>query len=142
MHVPQGATPKDGPSAGITLTTALISLLTGNPVRKDVAMTGEVTLRGHVLPIGGLKEKTLAALRHGITTLIIPHRNHKDLDEVPKDLRKKCKFILAKDVHEVLKNALVNEPSEWSKQLKSSDGGHSSAGSSVTRVAKSVDKAA
>ncbi|NBX68961.1 MAG: endopeptidase La [Proteobacteria bacterium] len=142
VHVPQGATPKDGPSAGITLTTALISLLTGNPVRKDVAMTGEVTLRGHVLPIGGLKEKTLAALRHGITTLIIPHRNHKDLDDVPKELRKKCKFVFAKDVHEVLKNALVNEPSEWSKQLRTGDGGHSSAGSSVTRVAKSVDKAA
>ena len=93
-------------------------------------MTGEVTLRGHVLPIGGLKEKTLAALRHGITTLIVPHRNHKDLDEVPKELRKKCKFILAKDVHEVLKNALVNDPAEWSKQLKANDSSHSSAGSS------------
>ncbi|MFM8316497.1 MAG: endopeptidase La [Deltaproteobacteria bacterium] len=142
VHVPQGATPKDGPSAGITLTTALISLLTGNPVRKDVAMTGEVTLRGHVLPIGGLKEKTLAALRHGITTLIVPHRNHKDLDEVPKELRKKCKFVLAKDVHEVLKNALVHDPAEWSKQLKAKDEPHSPSSTGGSRVAKSVDKAA
>jgi ATP-dependent Lon protease len=107
-------------------------------------MTGEVTLRGHVLPIGGLKEKTLAALRHGITTLIIPHRNHKDLDEVPKELRKKCKFVLAKDVHDVLKHALVNDPAEWAKQHKSTEGSSSSsaAPSGSTRVAKSIDKAA
>ncbi|MSP18587.1 MAG: endopeptidase La [Bdellovibrionales bacterium] len=141
VHVPQGATPKDGPSAGITLTTAMLSLLTGNPVRKDVAMTGEVTLRGHVLPIGGLKEKTLAALRHGITTLIVPHRNHKDLDDVPKELRKKCKFVLAKDVHEVFKSALVNDPVEWAKQLKAVQEAPP-ATATATRLAKSVEKAA
>ncbi len=118
VHVPQGATPKDGPSAGVTLTTALVSLLTNNPVRKDVAMTGEVTLRGKVFPIGGLKEKALAALRHGIKEIIIPFRNHKDLDDVPKELRKKIKFTLAKEVNEVLKEALVNDPQEWAKQLK------------------------
>jgi len=118
VHVPQGATPKDGPSAGVTLTTALVSLLTNNPVRRDVAMTGEVTLRGKVLPIGGLKEKALAALRHGIKEIIIPYRNHKDLEDVPKELRKKCKFQLAKDVNEVLESALVNDPHEWAKQLK------------------------
>ena len=117
VHVPQGATPKDGPSAGITLVTALVSLLTGNPVRKDIAMTGEVTLRGKVLPIGGLKEKTLAALRHGIKEVIIPYRNHKDLDEVPKEMRKKVKVHLAKEVGDVLKHALVNDPVEWAKQL-------------------------
>jgi len=117
VHVPQGATPKDGPSAGITLATAIISLLTGNPIRKDVAMTGEVTLRGKILPIGGLKEKTLAALRHNIKTIIVPHRNHKDLDDIPKELRKKCRFHLAKDLTDVLKVALIHDPMEWAKQL-------------------------
>ena len=143
VHVPQGATPKDGPSAGITMATALISLLTGNPIRKDIAMTGEVTLRGKVLPIGGLKEKTLAALRHGIKTIIIPHRNHKDLDEVPKELRKKCKFHLAKDLHEALKHALVHEPFEWAKQLKhaalTEEG---TGGGPGGRSSKAVDRAA
>ena len=117
VHVPQGATPKDGPSAGITLATSILSLLTGNAVRKDVAMTGEITLRGKILPIGGLKEKTLAALRHGIKTIIIPRRNHKDLEDVPKELRKKCKFILARDLHDVLKHALIHDPVDWAKQL-------------------------
>jgi len=116
VHVPQGAIPKDGPSAGITLATAIISSLTGNPIRKDIAMTGEVTLRGKVLPIGGLKEKTLAALRHKVTTIIIPFRNAKDLDEIPKELLKRCKFVPVKDLTEVLKVALVHEPSEWAKQ--------------------------
>ncbi|MCB0417561.1 MAG: endopeptidase La [Bdellovibrionaceae bacterium] len=117
VHVPQGATPKDGPSAGVTLTTAIISLLTGNPVRKDVAMTGEVTLRGKVLPVGGIKEKVLAAMRQGIKTLILPYRNQKDLDDIPKEMRKKVKFVFAKELGEVLKAALVHEPAEWSKQL-------------------------
>lgn len=118
VHVPQGATPKDGPSAGITIATAIISLLTGNPIRKDVAMTGEVTLRGKVLPVGGIKEKTLAAMRHGVKTIILPHRNHKDLEEVPKEIRKKIKLSLAKDLGEVLKQALVHDPNEWAKQLR------------------------
>ncbi len=146
VHVPQGATPKDGPSAGVTLATAIISLLTGNPVRKDIAMTGEVTLRGKVLPIGGLKEKTLAALRHGIKTLIVPFRNAKDLDEIPKELRKKLKFHLAKDLSDVLKNALVNDPTEWAKQLKGGRGPSNDNmlddSSTITRSAKSVDRAA
>ncbi|MGK9797740.1 endopeptidase La, partial [Salmonella enterica subsp. enterica] len=84
IHVPEGATPKDGPSAGIAMTTALVSVLTGIPVRADVAMTGEITLRGRVLAIGGLKEKLLAALRGGIRTVIIPEENRKDLADMPK----------------------------------------------------------
>jgi len=147
VHVPQGATPKDGPSAGITLATAIISLLTGNPVRRDVAMTGEVTLRGKVLPIGGLKEKSLAALRHGIKTLIVPARNHKDLSEIPKEIRKKITFFLAKDLSDVLKHALVNDPTEWAKQIKgrgSNDPmmGDSDVPATISRSAKSVDRAA
>jgi ATP-dependent Lon protease len=141
VHVPQGATPKDGPSAGITLATAIISLLTGNPVRKDVAMTGEITLRGKILPIGGLKEKTLAAMRHGIKTLVVPHRNHKDLDEIPKELRKKCKFFLAKDLDEVLKHALINDPMEWAKQLKANAAAMEAPGQPA-RSSKSVERAA
>lgn len=143
VHVPQGAIPKDGPSAGITLTTAIISLLTGNPVRKDVAMTGEVTLRGKVLPIGGLKEKTLAALRMGIKTIICPFKNGKDLDEIPKEMRKKCKFILAKDINEVLKQALVNDPREWAKQVKGSSQNSIGGSSSPSGAArKAVERAA
>ncbi len=145
VHVPQGATPKDGPSAGITLATAIISLLTGNPVRRDVAMTGEVTLRGKILPIGGLKEKTLAALRHGIKTLIVPARNQKDLDEIPKELRKKLKFYFAKDVSDVLKHALVNDPGEWAKQIKGRGSNDPILGESsptISRSAKSVERAA
>jgi ATP-dependent Lon protease len=118
VHVPQGATPKDGPSAGVTLTTALLSLLTNNPVRRDVAMTGEVTLRGKVLPIGGLKEKVLAAMRHGIKTVILPYKNEKDLDDIPKEFRKKIDFEVAKEIKDVIKVALVNNPFEWAKKLK------------------------
>jgi len=106
IHVPAGAIPKDGPSAGITMATALISALSGRPVSKDVAMTGELTLRGKVLPIGGLKEKALAALRAHIGTVVIPHRNEKDLAEIPKQLRKKIRFVLARNMDEVLQTAL------------------------------------
>ena len=106
-------------------------------------MTGEVTLRGKVLPIGGLKEKTLAALRHGIKTLVIPHRNHKDLDEIPKELRKKCKFYLAKDLNDVFKHALIHDPAEWAKQLKHSGGTGGGIETPVpSRSAKTVDHAA
>jgi ATP-dependent Lon protease len=143
VHVPQGATPKDGPSAGITITTALISLLTGNPVRKDVAMTGEVTLRGKVLPIGGLKEKALAALRHGIKEIVIPKKNLKDLEEVPKEMRKQLKFHFAEDVEDALKHALLHEPSDWAKQLKKTErSGSSSPSPQVPRRAKTVERAA
>lgn len=142
VHVPQGAIPKDGPSAGVTLATAILSLLTGNPVRKDVAMTGEVTLRGKVLPIGGVKEKTLAALRHGIKEIIIPYRNHKDLEDVPKELRKRCKFQLAKEVNEVFVEALVNDPHEWGKQLKADREKAEKSAMSSGRSGKSVERAA
>ena len=110
VHVLAGAIPKDGPSAGITMATALVSALTRTAVRKDVAMTGEITLRGKVLPIGGLKEKMLAAIRAGITTIVIPEQNLKDLEEVPKHILKKVKVVTAKVIDDVLKVALETFP--------------------------------
>jgi ATP-dependent Lon protease len=110
VHVPEGAIPKDGPSAGITMATAILSALTGRPVRSAVAMTGEITLRGTVLPIGGLKEKILAAKRAGIETIVCPKLNQKELDEVPPHLRRGIEFHLVDDVEEVLKLALVPPP--------------------------------
>lgn len=107
IHVPEGAVPKDGPSAGVTMTTAIVSAITGKPVRSDVAMTGEVTLRGRVLPIGGLREKSLAASRTGIKTIIIPKNNVRDLDDVPKQIRESTTFIPVENVGQVLKEALV-----------------------------------
>jgi ATP-dependent Lon protease len=107
IHIPEGATPKDGPSAGITMVTAVTSALCKRPVRGDIAMTGEVTLRGRVLPIGGLKEKTLAAHRAGIRTLIIPFDNKKDVEKIPEKVREQMKFIFVKTMDEVLKHALV-----------------------------------
>jgi len=106
IHVPEGATPKDGPSAGITIETALISLFTGRKVRKDVAMTGEITLQGRILPIGGLKEKVLAAKRSGIRTIIIPHDNKKDIKDIPKHLIKGIEFVYAKTLNDAVKTAL------------------------------------
>jgi ATP-dependent Lon protease len=106
IHVPSGAIPKDGPSAGVTMVTALVSMLTGRPVRDDVAMTGEVTLHGEVLPIGGLKEKALAAQRLGIRTIIAPELNQKDLEEIPDQLRDQVEFRFAGRVEEVLDIAL------------------------------------
>jgi ATP-dependent Lon protease len=108
--VPEGATPKDGPSAGIAMTTAIISVLTGIPVRKDVAMTGEITLRGRVLPIGGLKEKLLAALRGGIKMVIIPEENAKDLAEIPTEVQTKMEIVPVARLEDVLKLALVRMP--------------------------------
>ena len=110
VHVPAGAIPKDGPSAGITMATALVSALTRIPVRKEVAMTGEITLRGKVLPIGGLKEKMLAAIRAGITTIIIPEENKKDLEEIPRHILKKVKIVSARIIDDVLKVALETYP--------------------------------
>jgi ATP-dependent Lon protease len=112
IHVPAGAIPKDGPSAGITMATAIASTFTGRAIHKNIAMTGEVTLRGRVLPIGGLKEKTLAAKRMGINTIIIPKRNEKDLEEIPKDIQKDMKFIPVETMDEVLKNALKRKPTK------------------------------
>ena len=107
IHVPEGAVPKDGPSAGVTLTTALVSAITGTPVNADLAMTGEVTLRGNVLPIGGLKEKSLAAHRVGISRILIPKNNLRDLDDIPEAVKESIKFIPVENVSQVLKEALV-----------------------------------
>ncbi|SFD61260.1 ATP-dependent proteinase. Serine peptidase. MEROPS family S16 [Bacillus sp. OV194] len=109
IHVPEGATPKDGPSAGITIATALVSALSGKPVRKDVGMTGEITLRGRVLPIGGLKEKSLSAHRAGIQTVIMPKENEKDIDDIPESVRNSLAFIPVSHLDEVLKHALVGD---------------------------------
>lgn len=110
MHVPEGATPKDGPSAGIAMCTALVSCLTGNPVRADVAMTGEITLRGLVLPIGGLKEKLLAAHRGGIKIVLIPDENRRDLEEIPQNVIANLKIYPVKTIEEVFSIALQNPP--------------------------------
>jgi ATP-dependent Lon protease len=117
VHVPEGATPKDGPSAGGAMITAIVSTLTGIPVKKDVAMTGEITLRGRVLPIGGLKEKLLAALRGGVKTVLIPQENVKDLEDVPDNVKSELKIIPVETVDEVLKHALARdvEPVEWTE---------------------------
>ena len=110
VHVPEGATPKDGPSAGIAMATAIVSVLTGIPVRRDIAMTGEVTLRGRVLPIGGLKEKLLAALRGGIKTVLIPEENAKDLAEMPDSVKNGLEIIPVSRMDQVLEQALVRQP--------------------------------
>jgi ATP-dependent Lon protease len=110
VHVPEGATPKDGPSAGVAMATSIISVITGIPIRRDVAMTGEVTLRGRVLPIGGLKEKLLAALRAGLKTVIIPADNEKDLAEIPENVKAGLQIVPVKNVEEVLKVALTRAP--------------------------------
>ncbi len=133
VHVPEGATPKDGPSAGIAMTTAIVSLLTGNPIARDVAMTGEITLRGRVLPIGGLKEKLLAALRGGIKTVLIPEENEKDLAEIPDKVKKGLTIVPVSTIDQVLARALVRPltPISWSEtdeaehrsQLGSKSGG-------------------
>jgi len=107
IHVPEGAIPKDGPSAGITMAVALTSALTGRPVEKDVAMTGEITLRGRILSVGGFKEKMLAAHRSGIKTVIFPQENERNLKEIPKEIKNKLKFVPVKNIDEVLRIALV-----------------------------------
>ncbi len=112
LHVPAGAVPKDGPSAGVTMTTALVSLLTGRPVRSAVGMTGEVTLQGRVLPIGGVRQKVLAAHRAGLTEVVLPARNGGDLEDVPDEVREAMTFHLASDVTEVLTAALADVGAE------------------------------
>ncbi len=120
VHVPEGATPKDGPSAGIAMATAIVSVLTGIPVNKNVAMTGEVTLRGRVLPIGGLKEKLLAALRAGITKVLIPQENVKDLAEIPDNVKSGLELVPVSHVDDVLKHALVRQPTAivWDEEAE------------------------
>jgi ATP-dependent Lon protease len=118
IHVPAGAIPKDGPSAGITMATAVGSILSNIPVRRDVAMTGEVTLRGRVLPIGGLKEKILAAKRAKISTVILPHRNKKDLEEIPKHLLRGTQFVFAETMEDVFKAGLRHLPAGLGKPLR------------------------
>jgi len=112
IHFPEGAVPKDGPSAGITMTVALISALTGTPVRRDIAMTGEVTLRGRVLPIGGLREKTMGALRAGVKTVIIPSDNEVDLENIDQAVRRQLNFRTAENVDDILDFVLVGRSSE------------------------------
>jgi ATP-dependent Lon protease len=118
VHVPEGATPKDGPSAGVAMMTSIVSVLTAIPVKRDIAMTGEVTLRGRVLPIGGLKEKLLAALRGGIKTVVIPKENEKDLEEIPENVKRGLNIITVAAVDEVLQHALVGplSPTEWDEK--------------------------
>jgi ATP-dependent Lon protease len=110
LHVPAGAVPKDGPSAGVTMAAALASMLTGRPTRSNVSMTGEITLRGQVLPVGGIKDKVLAAHRFGVDTVIIPAKNENDLDDLPDDVRAELKFVLAESVEDVLDAALMPPP--------------------------------
>jgi ATP-dependent Lon protease len=110
IHVPEGATPKDGPSAGVGMCTSLVSALTGIPVRSEVAMTGEITLRGEVLPIGGLKEKLLAALRGGISTVLIPSENERELSEIPDNIKDNLDIKPVKWIDEVLEVALASTP--------------------------------
>jgi ATP-dependent Lon protease len=110
VHVPEGATPKDGPSAGIAMATVIVSIITGIPIRRDIAMTGEVTLRGRVLPIGGLKEKLLAALRGGLKTVLIPEENAKDLAEIPENVKSGLEIIPVSRMDEVLAHALTAKP--------------------------------
>lgn len=107
IHVPEGAVPKDGPSAGVTMATAVASALTGRAVRSDVAMTGEITLRGRVLEIGGLREKSIAAMRAGISTVLIPEGNRADLDDIPDEVKQQIEFIPVKNMNAVLEHSLV-----------------------------------
>jgi len=118
LHVPAGAIPKDGPSAGVAMATALASLVTGYRVRSDVAMTGEITLRGKVLPVGGIKEKVLAAHRAGIRTVILPRQNEADLEDVPRELSRALEFVPVDTADEVLRRALEETPAASSNGLR------------------------
>ena len=119
VHVPEGATPKDGPSAGIAMATVIVSVLTGIPIRRDIAMTGEVTLRGRVLPIGGLKEKLLAALRGGLKKVLIPEENAKDLAEIPDSVKNALEIVPVSRMDEVLRHALMRQPKpiQWEEDV-------------------------
>jgi len=137
VHVPEGATPKDGPSAGLAMVTTIVSVLTGIPIRKDIAMTGEVTLRGNALPIGGLKEKLLAALRGGITTVLIPEENEKDLRDIPDNVKEGLEIIPVSHVSDVLRHALiaVPEPVEWDEVAEEAAAAALRVGEGASKVA-------
>jgi ATP-dependent Lon protease len=137
VHVPDGATPKDGPSAGIGMVTAIVSVMTGIPVRHDVAMTGEITLRGRVSPIGGLKEKLLAALRGGIKKVLIPADNAKDLAEIPDNVKNNMEIIPVSRMGEVLEHALVRQPVpiEWEESFESTPGKPDAEGDASVSIA-------
>jgi len=134
VHVPDGATPKDGPSAGLAMVTSIVSVLTGIPVRKDIAMTGEVSLRGNAMPIGGLKEKLLAALRGGIKTVLIPQENEKDLAEIPDNVKEGLNIIPVTHASEVLEHALVAAPVavEWDEAAEAAAALAKEAGAGAT----------
>jgi len=137
VHVPEGATPKDGPSAGLAMVTSIVSVLTGIPIRKDIAMTGEVTLRGNALPIGGLKEKLLAALRGGITTVLIPEENEKDLRDIPDNVKEGLEIIPVSHVSDVLRHALIAapEPVEWDEVAEEAAAAALRVGEGTSKVA-------
>ncbi len=120
VHVPEGATPKDGPSAGVAMATAIVSVITGIPIHRDIAMTGEITLRGRILPIGGLKEKLLAALRGGLKKVLIPEENAKDLVDIPASVKNALEIVPVARMDEVLQHALVRQPQPivWEEDLK------------------------
>ena len=118
MHIPAGAQPKDGPSAGVTMATSLVSLISGRKVKPQVGMTGEITLRGQVLAIGGVKEKVLAAHRNGLTTVILPKRNEPDVEDVPDEIRQSMKFIFAESVEDVINAALEKATPQKKKAAK------------------------
>src|SRR6202040_953832 len=133
VHVPAGAQPKEGPSAGVTVLTAMASILTGRPARDDIAMTGEITLRGRGLPIGGIKEKVLGAHRAGIRRVLLPTRNEADLDDIPADLRKEMQLVLIDSIDQVLAEALTK--ARVSPRSRSGSNGTASAGVPARAVA-------
>ncbi|MGL4483677.1 MAG: S16 family serine protease, partial [Anaerovoracaceae bacterium] len=108
IHIPEGATPKDGPSAGVTMCLAMISTLSKKPIRKDIAMTGEINLQGHILPVGGIREKVMAAHRAGIVKVLLPHDNERDIEDIPEKVRNEMEFVLIKTVKDAMKEALVS----------------------------------
>jgi ATP-dependent Lon protease len=136
VHVPAGAQPKEGPSAGVTVLTAMASILTGRPARDDIAMTGEITLRGRVLPIGGIKEKVLGAHRAGIRRVLLPTRNEADLDDIPSDLRGEMELVLVDSIDQVLREALTKTPAP--RQRSRSNGAAAPAGRERVVVAAPV----
>jgi ATP-dependent Lon protease len=141
IHVPAGATPKDGPSAGVTMATAMASLLTGKPVRRDLAMTGEITLRGRVLPIGGLKSKLLAAHLAGVNTVLIPKRNEKDLVDVPDEVLQQLHIVPVENMDQVLAEALIDAPRSAARIKAERDARQKHVARRPRRSRKTADKA-